>query len=388
MGKKIKLLRITTVPISLNILLKGQLAYMKSRGFDVHTVSANGSEIKELTEREGVRHYVVPLTRKITPVKDLLCLLNLIVFIRREKFHIVHTHTPKAGLLGMLAAKICGVPHRFHTVAGMPLMESAGLKKTILKWTESITYWGATRVYPNSLKLKEFIVDEIKIDKKKLHVIGKGSSNGIDISYFSSSDQIVSASKQLLKKYNINDDDLIITFIGRIVGDKGINELVEAFTEVKTNIDKPLKLMLVGPFEDDLNPVSPETRATINDHPDILNVGFQYDIRPFLQISNLFVFPSYREGFPNVILQAAAMGVPCIASDINGCNEIIRHDETGLLVPVKNAKELTEAMKRLIMDDTKRNIFSQRAREFVARNFDQQYVWEQIAQEYKNQINV
>ncbi len=343
MGKKIKLLRITTVPISLNILLKGQLAYMKSRGFDVHTVSANGSEIKELTEREGVRHYVVPLTRKITPVKDLLCLLNLIVFIRREKFHIVHTHTPKAGLLGMLAAKICGVPHRFHTVAGMPLMESAGLKKTILKWTESITYWGATRVYPNSLKLKEFIVDEIKIDKKKLHVIGKGSSNGIDISYFSSSDQIVSASKQLLKKYNINDDDLIITFIGRIVGDKGINELVEAFTEVKTNIDKPLKLMLVGPFEDDLNPV---------------------------------------------ILQAAAMGVPCIASDINGCNEIIRHDETGLLVPVKNAKELTEAMKRLIMDDTKRNIFSQRAREFVARNFDQQYVWEQIAQEYKNQINV
>lgn len=388
MKPKIKLLRITTVPISLNILLKGQLAYMQSNGFDVYTVSADGTEIAELTEREGVRHHVIPLTRKITPLKDLLCLWNLILFIRKEKVQIVHSHTPKAGLIGMLAAKICNVPHRFHTVAGMPLMESRGLKKMILKCTESITYWSATRVYPNSLKLKEFIAREIRVNKKKLHVIAKGSSNGIDTSYFSASEQIVCDSKNLLKKYSINDGDLVVTFVGRIVGDKGVNELVEAFLKVSSKIDKRLKMMLVGPFEEDLNPVSPKTRTTIHEHPDILNVGFQSDIRPFLYISSLFVFPSYREGFPNVILQASAMGVPCIASDINGCNEIIKHGETGLLVPAKNVEELTRAIEMLVLDEDKRNEFSKKAREFVLGNFNQQYVWQQIVQEYKKQINV
>lgn len=388
MERKIKLLRITTVPISLNILLKGQLAYVRSQGFEVITASADGPEVAELTEREGVAHHAIPLTRKITPVQDLVCLWKLILYIRKEKIQVVHSHTPKAGLLGMLAARICGVPYRFHTVAGMPLMESSGFKRKLLTWTERLTYMNATRVYPNSFRLMEFINQEILNHPTKFRVIGKGSSNGIDTTYFRPAEHVISKSDHFMQDLGFKKDDFILTFVGRIVSDKGINELVEAFLSIKADIKWPVKLLLVGPFEDDLNPVTAKTRASINDHPDIITTGFQSDIRPYLYMSDVFVFPSYREGFPNVILQACAMGVPCIATDINGCNEIITHQETGLLVPPKNASALLSAMHQMINDDNLRKRFSEKARELVEKNYSQQYVWEQIMIEYKSQLNV
>ena len=388
MERKIKLLRITTVPISLNILLKGQLAYVRSQGFEVITASADGPEVAELTEREGVAHHAIPLTRKITPVQDLVCLWKLILYIRKEKIQVVHSHTPKAGLLGMLAARICGVPYRFHTVAGMPLMESSGFKRKLLTWTERLTYMNATRVYPNSFRLMEFINQEILNHPTKFHVIGKGSSNGIDTTYFRPAEHVISKSDHFMQDLGFKKDDFILTFVGRIVSDKGINELVEAFLSIKADIKWPVKLLLVGPFEDDLNPVTAKTRASINDHPDIITTGFQSDIRPYLYMSDVFIFPSYREGFPNVILQACAMGVPCIATDINGCNEIITHQETGLLVPPKNASALLSAMRQMINDDDLRKQFSEKARELVEKNYSQQYVWEQIMIEYKSQLNV
>ncbi|ELR70614.1 Alpha-1,3-N-acetylgalactosamine transferase PglA [Fulvivirga imtechensis AK7] len=388
MELKPKLLRITTVPISLNVLLKGQLSYIRSNGFDVVASSAQGPEIIEIIEREGVPHYVIPLTRKITPFQDIWCLWKLILFIRRERFTIVHSHTPKAGLIGMLAAWFCRVPHRLHTVAGMPLMETRGFKRKLLKWVELITYRSATRVYPNSFRLRDFIVREIYASREKLHVIGRGSSNGIDLTYFQVTTEVEKNGIKLLETYGIKKDHLIITFIGRIVADKGINELIEAFEQVNEGTEKKTKLLLVGPYEDDLNPISSKAKTFIEEHPDIISVGFQSDIRPYLYISDIFAFPSYREGFPNVVLQACAMGVPCVASDINGCNEIILNERTGLLIPTKSVAELVAALKRLISDEDFRKRLAEEARSYVRANFDQQYVWKEIIKEYKKHVNV
>ncbi|UII31644.1 glycosyltransferase family 4 protein [Fulvivirga ulvae] len=387
-SRKIKLLRITTIPASLNVLLKGQLLYVQSHGFEVLTVSSAGPEIDELVQRENVTHYTIPFTRKVTPLHDLRCLWRLIRYIRREKIDIVHTHTPKAGLLGMLAAWLCMVPHRFHTVAGMPLTESVGVKKLILKWTERITYWSATKVYPNSEKLKLYIEQNLFRGNNKLSVIGYGSSNGIDTSYFKKSRDLELSGKNILKEYGVNGDCMILTYIGRIVADKGINELVEAFQKLNKKKSEKLRLFLIGDFEDDLNPVNGHTRQTIENDANVFAIGFKHDIRPYLAITDVFVFPSYREGFPNVVLQACAMEVACIASDINGCNEIITHLKTGLLIPSKNVTELYEAMNLLVDNHSLRGEMAKKSRKRVVEKFAQNFLWEEIVKEYKKQLNV
>lgn len=376
-----KLVRITTVPISLNLLIAGQMKYMSDHGFQVFTASADGPEIAELTRREGVPHKKFPLTRKITPLTDLLALWQLVVWFRKLKPDIVHTHTPKAGLLGMMAARIAGVPHRLHTVAGMPLMEKTGMTRTILEYAEALTYKCATRVLPNSHSLGDFITREFNIDTRKLKVIGKGSSNGIDTTHFKRTEEMESQAAEIRQKYHLPATGPVFCFVGRIVQDKGINELIEAFSHLsKTQPDA--RLLLVGLFEDDLDPVLPSTRSVIKANERIITPGFQRDIRPFLAASDVFVFPSYREGFPNVVLQAACMGLPCIVSDINGCNEIIQHMESGLVVPPKDAQALESAMVTLAKDADLRETFGNEARKNVVRDFEQSTLWEQLYNEY------
>ncbi|MBL6444772.1 glycosyltransferase family 4 protein [Fulvivirga sp. 29W222] len=386
MEPKVKLLRITTVPVSLNVLLRGQLAYVRSKGFDVITASAGGEEIDELVKREGVAHHIIPLTRKITPYQDFVSLWKLVAFIKKEKIQIVHSHTPKAGLIAMLAARIAGVRYRLHTVAGMPLMEASGIKRILLKFTEKVTYWCSTRVYPNSYRLMDFIKTEISNSQNKFHVIANGSSNGIDTVYFRSTKSIVQQSELIKEQLGLSKNDFVLTFIGRIVSDKGINELVEAFITLQKECSRSIKLLLVGPYENDLNPIYRTTKESINDHPDIISVGFQEDVRPYFALTDLFVFPSYREGFPNVVLQSCAMGVPCIVSDINGCNEIIRHKETGLLVPAKDVNCLKKAMEEMIDNEELRNKFAEKGRKNVVLHYDQKYVWDQIITEYRSMI--
>lgn len=379
--KKPKLVRVTTVPISLNLLIRGQMNYMREQGFEVFTASADGPEIADLTSREGVPHKTFPLTRKITPVTDTRALIKMTRWFRELKPDIVHSHTPKAGIIAMMAARLAGVPHRLHTVAGMPLMETSGLKRVVLERVEALTYACATRVYPNSYNLKTFIEENFSLPADKLHVIGQGSSNGIDSKYFERSEKLDQAGRKVREEYGIDDDAVVFCFVGRIVRDKGINELVEAFVQVLEHQPGAI-LMLVGPFEDDLDPVSPETRKHINEHPDIITTGFQSDIRPFLAASNVFVFPSYREGFPNVVLQAACMELPCIVTDINGCNEIVEDDVTGSIVPPKQMEPLAGAMKELAENATLRCRWSGALRQRVVQNFEQVRFWENLRNEY------
>ena len=381
-----KLIRITTVPISFKVLLKGQLRFMASNGFDVKGVSSEGEELKEVRENEGIMMKVINMSRKITPFQDLKSLWEMWNFLRKERPQIVHTHTPKAGIIGMLAARLAGVPYRLHTVAGLPLMEATGIKRKILNFVEKLTYSSATRVYPNSKGLYDFILQNNFTQSNKLKIIANGSSNGIDTAFFSP-DQVSETERVTLReKLNIQPDDFVFVFVGRIVSDKGINELIKAFSQLQTTENNELtgiKLLLVGGLESDLDPLNPETLAEINQNKDIISVGFQQDVRPFFAISDALAFPSYREGFPNVVMQAGAMGLPSIVSDINGCNEIIVEGENGLIIPPKNVKKLKEKMLTLAKDKNLYTKLKENSRRMIENRYEQSVVWNALLEEYE-----
>ena len=336
-----KLIRITTVPSSLRTLLKGQQRFM-SQYFEVIGVASKGEPLYEVEINEGIRTYAINMTRSISPFKDLKSLYKLYKFLKKEKPFIVHTHTPKAGTLGMMAAKLAGVPHRIHTIAGMPLLETKGFKRRILNSVERITYRCATLVLPNSFGLYKVIIDQNFTKPDKLRVIGNGSSNGIDVDHYDPQLVPDTIKKDLRSDLNISESDTVFIFIGRMVTDKGVNELVAAFDQLSRSNNTSI-LILVGPREDTLDPLTDSTETIIKENPKIKFVGVQMDIRPYVAISDVLVHPSYREGFPNVVLQGSCMGLPCIVSDINGCNEIISQNINGLIVPVKSAEKLHEA---------------------------------------------
>ena len=381
-----KLIRITTVPISFKVLLKGQLRFMVSNGFDVKGVSSEGEELKEILENEGIVMEAINMSRKITPFQDLKSLWEMWNFLRKEKPQIVHTHTPKAGIIGMLAARLAGVPHRLHTVAGLPLMEATGTKRKILNFVEKLTYSSATMVYPNSKGLYDFILQNNFTQSNKLKIIANGSSNGIDTVFFSP-DQVTETERVTLReKLNIQPDDFVFVFVGRIVSDKGINELIKAFSElqaVENNEPTGIKLLLVGGLENDLDPLNSETLAEINQNKDIISVGFQQDVRSFFAIADALVFPSYREGFPNVVMQAGAMGLPSIVSDINGCNEIIIEGENGLIIPPKNVEKLKEKMLTLAKDKNLYTKLKGNSRRMIENRYEQSVVWNVLLEEYE-----
>ena len=381
-----KLIRITTVPISFKVLLKGQLRFMASNGFDVKGVSSEGEELKEVRENEGIVMEAINMSRKITPFQDLKSLWEMWNFLRKEKPQIVHTHTPKAGIIGMLAARLAGVPHRLHTVAGLPLMEAMGIKRKILNFVERLTYSSATRVYPNSKGLYNFILQNNFTQSNKLKIIANGSSNGINTTFFSPAQVSEIEKITLREKLNIQPDDFVFVFVGRIVSDKGINELIKAFSELQAaenNEQIGIKLLLVGGLESDLDPLNPETLAEINQNRDIISVGFQQDVRPFFAISDALAFPSYREGFPNVVMQAGAMGLPSIVSDINGCNEIIVEGKNGLIIPPKNVEKLKEKMLTLAKDKNLYTKLKGNSRRMIENRYEQSVVWNALLEEYE-----
>lgn len=377
-----KLIRITTVPLSLEKLLEGQLSFINQK-FEVTAVAAEKDRLELYGRKNGINTFHVEMTREITPIKDLKALTRLYGFLRKEKPLIVHTHTPKAGIIGMLAAKMAGVPIRLHTVAGMPLLETRGAKRKILNAVERLTYSCATRIYPNSKGLSEIILQEKFISPEKLKILGSGSSNGIDTSYFDPA-LFPSEDTDLRRStFNIPEKDFLLIFVGRLVADKGLNELIESFVSLNKRFPD-VSLLLVGPFEQELDPIKEENLEIIKQHPKIFSVGYQEDVRPFFSMSNALVFPSYREGFPNVVMQAGAMGLPSIVTDINGCNEIIEEGVNGTIIPVKDPQALEKAMERMVTDHTWRNELKKNAREKITASYERKKFWNLLLEEYKS----
>lgn len=379
-----KLIRTATVSISLDILLKGQLAFLKDH-YEVVAVSGKDSHLDSVSSREGVRTIPVSFQRQISPFKDFVSLLKLYKVLRKEKPLIVHSITPKAGLLTMIAAYFAGVPIRIHTFTGLVFPYKKGFIHHLLLFLDKILCRFATYIIPEGEGVKKDLL-AFKVTKKPLKVIANGNVNGIDLDFFNPNKVSQVEQENLKQQLHINSTDFVFVFVGRLVSDKGINELVAAFDTFSSK-NSNSKLLLVGPLENDLDPLLQKTKDTISNNKAIISVGFQTDVRPFLAISNVFVFPSYREGFPNVILQAGAMNLPCLVTDISGSNEIIIQNENGIILPVKNEIAIFEAMK-LIFED--RNLFlklKQNARIQIESRFQQELVWKTLLQEYKRLEN-
>lgn len=378
---KTKLIRITTIPESLRGLLKGQLRFMSDH-YSVIGVTSPSAAAQEVIANEGIPMGFVPMTRTISPVADLKSLWLMYKLFKKEKPYIVHSHTPKAGTVGMIAAKLAGVPVRLHTVAGLPLLEVSGFKRKILDVVEKITYSCATKVYPNSFGLMDIILKNNYTNPNKLKVIGNGSSNGINLDFFNPQMYDSNFKSEFLKSIRVQNEDFVFIFVGRIVKDKGINELVVAFKNVNLKY-KNTKLVLVGRYENELNPIANETALEIKNNLAIIELGFQSEVRPYFFCADALVFPSYREGFPNVVLQAGAMGLPSIVTNINGCNEIIEDQINGLIIPVKDTVALETAMKRLMEDTSGYRKMQEQARPLIVSRYEQQVVWEAILAEYQ-----
>ena len=378
MRKNNKILRTTTVPGSINNFCRGLLRELTDDGYEVVAVSSPGPVMGEIAEREGVRTVAVTMHREISPLNDLKSLWGLIKVFRKEKPTMVHSMTPKAGLLSMMAAWVCRVPVRLHTFTGLVFPTSTGLKQKILIFTDRLTCACATHIVPEGEGVKNDLIN-YSITKKPLKVLGYGNVRGIDLKRFDPELPEVKAKAEKIRK----EDVFTFIFIGRLVGDKGINELVEAFKRLNEKYPST-RLILVGRLEANLDPLLPVTLEEIDRNNAILTTGEVKDVRPWLLASDALVFPSYREGFPNVVIEAGAMGLPSIVTDINGSREIIIEGENGTIVPSKNELALERAMEKFIDSTESTKAMADKARKLVTDRFDQAFVRKCLKDYYKD----
>lgn len=372
-----KLIRLTTVAGSLGGMLKGQLRFLNKK-YEVVGVASGEEILNEISEREGIRCVHVPMRREIAPWQDLKSLFLLTLLFLRERPCIVHANTPKGSLLAMWAAWLTRVPHRIYTVTGLRFETTTGKFRLLLKTMERLTCFLATKVIPEGEGVKATLLRE-KITRKPMSKILNGNVNGIDLEFFKRSPEIDAQATEIRRSLGAAAGTFVFGFAGRIVRDKGVNELVAAFSRLKKELGgNAVRLLLLGDFEDALDPISDEARVEIaRTDSGIFAPGFQKDLRPYYAATDVFVLPSYREGFPNVVIQAGAMSVPCIVSDINGCNEIIREGENGTIIPSHDADALYAAMKCFYEErETLLPKLAARSRELIASRYEQKAVWD------------
>jgi len=364
---KKKILIVTTVADSLPFF-KGQIDVLK-KSFDVELVSSPGIQHDEMCQMHNVQGHKLIMKRDISFISDFRSLWNLFFLFLKIKPDVVHSNTPKAGLLATIAAWIARIPNRIYYVHGLRYHGENGFKRKILMKMEVVSCFFATDVIAVSNGIKTALKTD-KITNKEIKVIGNGSVNGIDIDYFNPD---IISDVEVYQNHNIDKKDFIFGFIGRLVGDKGINELIKAFVKINKQFDS--KLLLIGTFEHALDPLQDETLKEIENNANILQVGFKKDVRPYLKAMDVFVFPSYREGFGIVLMEAASMGVPSISSDITGCNEIIIEGENGYLVESKNEAALYERMLYCVENKKVIKEMSTTTRSNIINKFEQQKHW-------------
>ena len=390
--KKKKLIRITTADISLNSLIKGQLRFLNQH-FEVVALSNDTGKLKAVGEREEVRVIEVPMHREISLKSDISCLWKLYGIFKKEKPDIIHANTPKGSLLAMVAGWLAGVKHRLYTVTGLRYQGASGLLRIILMNMERISCFFATKVIPEGNGVKEALYHD-HITDKSLKVILHGNINGIDVEYFDPSiyandqrsDKYTGSKEQIRQDLGFSDEDFVFIFIGRIVKDKGMNELANSLRRL-SKIFPDVKLLLVGPFESKLDPLHEGNEEFFKTSPKVCYVGVQHDVRPFLLASDALVFPSYREGFPNVVLQAGAMGLPAIVTNINGCNEIIVDGCNGKIIPSKDERALHEMMVYFVENKNEVQRMADNARSMIIQRYEQKAVWEAILDMYQHLDN-
>ncbi|MBR1733628.1 MAG: glycosyltransferase family 4 protein [Alloprevotella sp.] len=378
--EKKKLLRVTTVDISLNLLLKGQLRFL-NQYYDVVGVASDTGCLQAVGEREGIRVENLPMRREIALGKDIVSLWRFIKLFRREKPFIVHANTPKGSLLSMFAAMLCRVPHRIYTVTGLRYEGTKGFLRFVLQMMERVTCFCATKVIPEGSGVKLTLMRH-RITSKKLKVVHYGNINGVDTDYFSPA-ACGRTREDVRRELGFRDDDFVFVFVGRIVRDKGINELAGAMRRLKAD-GKRCRLILVGWFEPGLSPIDPRNEEFLRGDDSVRFVGQQDDIRPYLLASDAFVFPSYREGFPRGPLEAGAMGLPCLVTRIKGSSEIVVDGVNGLVVPPRSTEELAEKMAWFVTHPAQVAEMAAKARAMTEIRYKRQDVWDGLLRVYKN----
>lgn len=370
-----KLIRACTVPQSLSFI-KPFIPDLQ-REYELCLLSSSGDEWTDIKNTySDVKCIEVPIERRMSIPSDIKSVWLLIKVFRRERPDIVHSMTGKSGILCMLAAWLCRVPIRIHTFTGLLFPTAKGLSRFIFEIVDKVTCACATHIIPEGEGVRKDLLDA-HITRRSLVVLGHGNVKGIDLEYFRRTDEVCEKAKNLKKR-----DCFTFVFIGRLLGDKGVNELVSAFVRLES-IFSDVQLILVGPDEQTLDPLSEETNVQIHSNPKIQFMGNQRDVRPFYAAADVAILPSYREGFPNCVLEAGAMGLPQIVTDINGSREIIINGENGLIVPPKDIDSLYCAMEKLMLD---KNIYKKcmyNARPMIASRFEQKYVKNCLLEYYR-----
>lgn len=372
-----RLLIVTTTPETFATILRDQPRFLAER-FDVTLATSPGDEWPAVANNEQVAVELVPMVRGLDPFADVRSISRMIRLIRKLKPDAVHSYTPKAGLVAMTAAAFCRVPIRIHTFTGLIFPVHSGFKRALLKWADRLIAFCATRVIPEGEGVRRDL-RRFAITKKPLNVIGHGNIAGVDTTHFNPDDKEVKrTSGRLAAELGLRDGDRLFCFAGRLNRDKGLKELVEAFRALPTNA----RLLIVGEA-DQTAPVDEATLKALK-HSRIHELGFLNDIRPALAISEIFVLPSYREGFPNVILQAGAMRLPVIATNVSGCNEFVTPGSNGWLVDPRDSGALSTAMlEALVLPPDQLNAMGDESRRRVKERHERLDYWRSLGRYYE-----
>lgn len=373
-----KIARIATVPFFLYNHLREQVAAIAAAGHEVVLISSGGEETGRLQQIPGVRFQEIEIPRKISPLRDLRALWRLYRFFRRERFDVMHSTTPKAGMLCAIAAWLARIPLRLHTFTGQPWVELHGPVRFVAKAGDWITSHLNTLCYADSLSQRDFIVTEGICSEDRIRVPGAGSLAGVDLGRFDP-EKWKAARETTRRELEIPPGSKVVTFIGRITRDKGVGELRAAFDALRKR-GLQCTLLLIGPED--------AADGTLHSHTggkqdaDVRYIGYSKEPERYLAVTDVFCLPSYREGFGNVVIEAAAMGVPAVGTDIVGLRDAISDGNTGLLVPVKNVTALADALGKLLEDDGLRHAMGEQARKRAVAEFDARRVSAMVLEEY------
>lgn len=386
-SRRPRLVCIVTHAVSARTLMRGQLAHFQRAGFDVTIIASPGPDLSAVAQQEGIRVVAVPMEREIRPFRDLKSLWQLYRCLSKLRPDIVNAGTPKAGLLGMMASWLSRVPIRIYTLRGLRLETAKSWKlSAALAITERIASGCAHRIVCVSDSLRSVAVERRLIAAKKAVVLGGGSSNGVDARRFDVRQRPASQVEALRTQLGIPDDAPVIGFAGRLTRDKGIIELFAAYRSLLKDFPK-LRLLLVGDFESG-GAVAAEIRQQIAVHPQVIVTGFVQDTAQYYGVMNLLAFPSYREGFPNVPLEAAAAGLPVVGYRATGTVDAVEDGVTGQLVTCGDQEALAGAMRRYLEDGQLRAKHGEAGRRRVQQDFTQQRVWDALHDEYVERLKI
>ncbi len=376
-----KICRIATIPFSLIHNLGGQIDAIVTAGHALDLVCSRGPGFEALERLPGVTVHAVEMARMISPIADLSALIRLWRLYRRGNFDIVHSTTPKAGLLSALAGIFAGVPLRLHTFTGQPWATLSGPVRWLARMSDWLITHLNTQCYADSASQRDFLMAEGLCRAGQVKVLGAGSIAGVDV------DKIKRAARrypavETKAALSIPENAAVIAFIGRVTRDKGIVELVTAFDRV-LHLCPDCYLLVVGPLEPERDALPAEILQTLRDHPRIRCTGYQPAPEKYLAAADLLCLPSYREGFGNVVIEAAALGVPTVGTSIVGLRDAVVDGETGILVPPQNAAALADALIGLLSDAGKKEQMGRAAEIRTMDLFSASRVNALVAQEYQ-----